>query len=77
MYQATEHLPTDAERVDDVNWYVRKFRLENSEDAARSESLPLEVPEVRSRKWLFAVIAVVIGLSAVLALATFAVAELQ
>ena len=77
MYQATEHLPTDAERSDDVNWYVRKFRLENSEDDARSDSLPLEVPEVRSRKWLFVVIAVVIGLSALLALASFAVAELQ
>lgn len=77
MYQATEHLPTEAERADDVSWYVRKFRLENSENAARSEPLPLEVPEVRSRKWLFVVIAAVIGLSALLALASFAVAELQ
>ena len=77
MYQATDHLPTEAERADDVNWYVRKFRLENSESDARSESLALEVPEVRSRKWLFAVVAVVVGLSALLALATFAVAELQ
>jgi hypothetical protein len=77
MYQATDHLPADAERTDSVDWYVRKFRLENPENDARSDSLPVEVPEVRSRKWLFAVIAVVVGLSALLALATFAVSGQQ
>jgi hypothetical protein len=69
MYPATNHLPTDAER-DDVDWYVRKFRLETTEGDGDA---PLEVPEVRSRKWLVAVAVVVIGLSALLALATFAV----
>jgi hypothetical protein len=73
MYPVTEQLPTDTERGHDVDWYVRKFRLESSESDVRHELLPLEVPEVRSRKWLFAVAAVVIGLSALLALATFAV----
>ena len=72
MYPMTEQLPTDAEHAQDVDWYVRKFRLESTEDV-HNEMLPLDVPEVRSRKWLFAVAAVVIGLSALLALATFAV----
>ena len=70
MYPATDHLPTDAEH-DDVDWYVRKFRLETAEGLAREA--PVEVPEVRSRKWLVAVVVMVIGLSALLALATFAV----
>jgi hypothetical protein len=77
MYQATDHSPSEAERADDVDWYVRKFRLESAESDACSDSLPVEVPEVRSRKWLFAVIAVVIGLSALLALATFVVSGQQ
>jgi hypothetical protein len=77
MYQATEHLPSEAERADDVDWYVRKFRLESTENDACNDSLPVEVPEVRSRKWLFAVVAVVIGLSALLALATFVVSGQQ
>jgi hypothetical protein len=67
MYPATDHLPDDAEH-DDVDWYVRKFRLETAEADA-----PLEVPEVRSRKWLVVVAVLVIGLSGLLALATFAV----
>jgi hypothetical protein len=77
MYPATDHLPNEAKREDDVDWYVRKFRLESTEIDACSDSLPVEVPEVRSRKWLVAVVAVVIGLSALLALATFVVSGQQ
>lgn len=74
MYPATEHLPTEADRTDDsVDWYVRKFRLETSESEVRVESAKLEVPEVRSGKWLLVVAIFVIGLSVLLALATFAV----
>jgi hypothetical protein len=77
MYQATDHLPSEAERTDDVDWYVRKFRLETAESDARGESLAVEVPKVRSRKWMLAVVGVAIGLSALLALATFIVSGQQ
>ncbi len=79
MYPATDHLPTDAHTAqgdtqeDAVAWYVRKFRLETAEGEARADAALLEVPEVRSRKWMLAVAAVVLVLSAVLALATYAV----
>ncbi len=73
MYPATDHVPTDADPPrDDVEWYVRKFRLETAEDAGLGQP---EVPPVRSGKWLLVVAALVIGLSALLALATFAVAH--
>jgi hypothetical protein len=76
MYPATNPLPSDAERANDgVEWYVRKFRLEGAEAELRVDAAPPEVPEVRGRKWLVAVVALVIGLSALLALATFAVAN--
>jgi len=68
MYPATNHVSTHA--GDDVEWYVRKFRLETEEERGLAQP---EVPAVRSAKWLLAVAALVIGLSALLALATFAV----
>lgn len=71
MYPATDHLPVDTKHADDgVDWYVRKFRLETAENDAA-----VEVPEVRSRKWMIAVLVLVLGLSALLALATFAVSS--
>jgi hypothetical protein len=72
MYSATEQASNDGadDPRDDVEWYVRKFRLETAEDQWTANP---EVPAVRSGKWLVAVAAVVIGLSALLALATFAV----
>jgi hypothetical protein len=71
MYPATDHLPADATRSEaNVDWYVRKFRLETAEAALGSDAIP-EVPEVRSRKWLVVVVTVVMGVSGLLALATF------
>jgi hypothetical protein len=71
MYSATDHASPDADRPsDDVEWYVRKFRLETAEEQWVAQP---EVPAVRSGKWLLAVAVVVLGLSALLALATFAV----
>ena len=74
MYQATNHGQTEGEHPGDgVDWYVRKFRLEAAEGQVRVPAAQPEVPEVRSRKWLLAVVAVVFGLSALLALASFLV----
>jgi hypothetical protein len=74
MYRATEHLPSESDTsADGVDWYVRKFRLESDEGGARLAT-PLEVPEVRSRKWLLGIFGAVLALSALLALATFATA---
>jgi hypothetical protein len=71
MYSATDHASPNANSPGDgVEWYVRKFRLETAEDRWTAEP---EVPAVRSGKWLLAVAVVVLGLSALLALATFAV----
>ena len=74
MDRATDQLPSENDTAaDGVDWYVRKFRLESNEGGARLAA-PLEVPEVRSRKWLLGIFGAVLALSALLALATFVTA---